>query len=219
MASLFSAIIDDAQRTFPDMPDATALRLVQDIDNRVLQHIPLYKTTEDLTLVSGTREYEINDATVRVWHADYLESSTAQPEALRAVQIEWLNQNVSGWRNSETGTPREYYIDVQLAEVVVGFYPTPGTSTSGGYPTVRLYVSRTRTVAAGDSVPKGLRSEEVYRAGIRWLWCVETRSDQADYWRKVYDDHLNEEHRVWFERMAQAPRNVVPMVPRSAGVV
>ncbi len=219
MASLFSAIIDDAQRTFPDLTDATGLRLVQDIDNRVLQHIPLYKTTEDITLVSGTREYELNDATVRVWHADYLTSSTAQPEALTAVQLEWLNQNVAGWRNSETGTPREYYVDVQLAEVVVGFNPTPDASSSGGYPTVRLFVSRTRTIAAGDSVPKGLRSEEVYRAGIRWLYAVETRSDQADYWKKVYDDHLNDEHRIWFERMAQAPRNIVPFMPRGSGVV
>lgn len=221
MATTFQTIIDDAQRTFQDMPDATALTLVRDIDRRVLQRIPLYKTTEDITLVAGTREYALNEATVRVWHADYLESSTAEPEGLIATQIEWLNQNVPGWRNTEEARPREYYTDYDLSDLKIGFNPIPETSSSGGYPTVRLYVSRIRLSAGlSDTVPKGLTSDEVYKTGLRWLWAQETRLEEAEYWRGLYEKHLLEEEERYFSRTVQAPRQIVPSwFPRGRGVV
>jgi hypothetical protein len=221
MATTFQTIIDDAQRTFNDMPDATALTLVRDIDRRVLQHIPLYKATEDITLVAGTREYALNEATVRVWHAEYLEASNSDPEAMQAVQVEWLNQNVSGWRSTSRGRPREYYTDYNLSDLLIGFNPLPETSTSGGYPTVRCYVSRIRLAAQlTDTVPKGLTSDEVYKTGIRWLWAQETRLEEAEYWRGLYEKHLADEARHYADRLVQAPRSITPSwMPRGRGVV
>lgn len=212
--STFGQIITRAKKgNFNDMETADALEYAQDVHNELMRMWPFNKTTKDLTLVAGTREYALDDNTLRVWSADYIIAEGTQPMGIRGVNIGRLDELRPGWRNDRIrGVPGEFYLDVgedSEDPSIIGFDPCPSISTSGSYPLVRLYVTKRETIVSGDDLPAALSSEMLYIAGIRYRFCMDQRPKDVAAWRQIYRDELASEESVQAVKNARARPEVI----------
>lgn len=201
MSTLVMSVKDKVQRRFPDLTDTIALEYINAVHADILRQLPLVTATEDLTLVAGTQEYALNEETIRVVAAEYLTSGTNR-RALEPTDYDYLNQEQRGWRGLSAGTPSHFYMWRSAGDNVVGLLPKPSTGTSGGYPIVRLHVTRVETLTGGDSLPKGLLTYDAYVYGTQMRFAMDHREYAGEVagLRALYDEAMARERKAFEER-------------------
>lgn len=161
MAVTVQSQIDRLKRMFPDVTTAVALEYLQYANRELCFDIPIYLVEEDITLTSGTQTYAINSDDLRVWAAHYWQSSTYS-RPLTGVTLRGMELRHRGWRNTPASQPTKYVIYNELTVPTLLLFPKPNTTTSGGYPFVRLRVSRYVALTQGGNLPGGLIVPDVY---------------------------------------------------------
>lgn len=201
MAITVASVLARIQRRFPDCSDAVATAYVNEVHQDLLRQLPIVTATEDISLVAGTQEYAYAEATIKIVSAEYFGSATDRHHMF-PTDLDHLNNNEPGWRSRGRGRPTRYYLwRDSSGNGVIGFDPTPVSTTSGGYPLVRLYQTRVETLTGASNLPEGILSAELYVYGAQRRFALDNRAyseevpalmqleKQAyDLERKAYDE-------------------------------
>lgn len=208
-------VIQRLRRQLPDADDTTILDYINEVHDDLLSLVPLNRTEEDISLVANQTEYTLNPSTVRVWEAEYLRSATDR-RPLKGEDITRLALAQPTWRNMPAGVPRRFFIDRDEDEQIVGILPKPNVTTSGGYPIVKLHVTRTETLTRTSNVPVGI-SGDVYVFGAMARFF--TDPNLAEYWNTRYMRQKESDVKKFKFMNVMAPPATAPgWLPRSGRV-
>lgn len=197
---LTSAVIDSFQRTYPQCNDTDALVLYKEVLVEVLAVLQIEGGTEDKTLTSGTREYELtyNPQILNIRAVYYIESATSRTK-LTPVSTDWMDENVSGWRETaDTGTPSKFYIDAPTSsslttegKAVIGLDPIPDTTTGATYPFVRIYGTEYEEPSATSDVPSMIPNVRVLIEGMKRNYASDRDTPEV-YWHysRIFEREL-----------------------------
>lgn len=176
---------------------STALRLALFLETywEVLIQCQVEQDVESFNLTAGTREYEMDydPRMVNVRCVVLVESSTSFTH-LVPRSTDWLDKNVHGWRNTtDRGTPDSFYIEAvdsaavtTEGKIVLGLDPIPDTTTSGGYPVVKVYGTVYEILAATDKIPAIFPNVEVFAAGMRAKYAGARDASRAAMFEEQY---------------------------------
>jgi hypothetical protein len=197
MAYLVSTVIAKVQRRLPDANGTDLLDKVNQIHRHILAEIPeLRRDSLTINVTSGTYEYALGETEFQVDSALWI-TQTGQPNnELLPTNVESLNRSVPQWRTAATATPTQFYISsAQVSgsnSAVLGLYPSPNVSTSGGYPYVQLWgsVLQSSDLTTSDSCLVTLQSSQVYVEGVSFLAAAEIRPQLAGTYKQEFEYQL-----------------------------
>lgn len=197
MAVTVATCISRLQREFDDISQAIAEEYLSLADREILGRLPLREDTEDISLTSGTATYAFSAETViRIRSAEYLKSATVtNRKTLIATSIAELDLTNESWRATQNQEPTHYYLTSTSAGAMrLGLWPTPNTTTSGGYPLVRCYIHRSASLASGGSLPAIIRKPDMYVWCAGWLYAEDYRPfEKAQEMKARFENALREE--------------------------
>src|SRR5687768_9494912 len=114
MAETVATATTKLKRFFPDVTDAIALDLFNDIHSELSEQFALRVTTQELAaLAAGTREYSLPENVLAVWSGVYHSSSSAS-HRLAETSVDELDLEHGNWRSRANGTPRRFYLSADL---------------------------------------------------------------------------------------------------------
>jgi hypothetical protein len=187
---LASGVISSFQRTYPQVSDTDALTIYTEVLLEVLGHLQIEGGTEDVTLTSGTREYELiyNPQILSVRAAYYITGANAATK-LTPVTTDWMDRNISQWRyTTDTSVPDKFYIDSPTSsalttqgKIVIGFDGIPPTTTDT-YPYVRIYGPEFEAPAATSDVPQSIPNVRVLIEGMKRNYASDR--DTTENWQR-----------------------------------
>ena len=200
MALTINALIAQVQRRFPDAQTPNLLSNANSIHRQILSRIPeLRRDTVTLSLVAGQQEYDIAETVYQVNSASYKTgASTTSVVSLMATSVEELDSTSRTWRSDANGPPLQYYLSSNQSTVnseVIGFYPTPDTTTTGGYPLVLMATSNLQPSDLGltDTCLVTLASSQVYVEGVSWLAAIEIRPQMVNAYQSAFESEMDRE--------------------------
>jgi hypothetical protein len=178
-----------------------ALEYINEVHADLLRQLPLVTATEDLSVTSGTQEYAINEATVRIVAAEWVTSATER-RSLVVTDYDYLNSEEPNWRRRSAGTPSRVYLWRSATDYVVGIDPKPNTTTSGGYPVLRLHATRVGTLTATGSLPKGIINKDVYAYGAMLRFAMDNRTyaDEVPTLKALFEEAVTAERKAYSDR-------------------
>lgn len=184
-------IVSAVQRRLPDAPSQTCVLLTNLVHRELLADIPelrLDSLTQNLT--SGTGEYNIAEPVFQVLEA-YYQTAANTSSQLSPITIEGLNAMVPTWRTDATGTPLYFYLSSNQASAnseVIGLYPVPNTTTSAGYPILKMDISELESsdLTLTSTVFVTLQSPKVYIEGVSYMLAEEIRPQVANAYKAEY---------------------------------
>lgn len=188
----------DIRSTFRAMvgdPDAYFFTAAQVLSwaNRGLRDLAQYAQYRDKridkTVLMASEGVNLGSDVLRIWRAEGTVQGTYQ--ALYPTTKTHLVKSYRYWFNV-TGTPRNYYLDLQRAssDTVVGLYPIPASSTDFYFycHVVPTEVSDGDTAAEVD-VPNWAVASVLYYM-LYQAYSADTKLqdfDRADFWKLMYD--------------------------------
>lgn len=211
VASVFTRV----RRAFNDASDTVLLEYAQEVNDDIFTELDIKQDTEDISLAAGTIEYVLDEDIRKVLSAELRKSATD----IRPLRAIGKSQLKGAWRDGPRGDPGRFYTAGNSSGTrVVGFTPTPITTTSGGYPIVRLYVTRTSTLTALGNLPLGMRSSDVYVFGINRRLCADSKRDEEAYWHEKYLEQLAKERALFWSQNVDSPPSMIPPMSNAGPV-
>ena len=200
MANLLASdVIDGAQRTYPKLTDTDGLVLYKEVLQEVLSFLQIEQGTEDHNLTDGTREYELTyDPQIIGDIVVYYISDSSTAVRLTPVSTDWMDDHVDQWRTTtDTGTPNKFYIDSPTSaalttqgKIVIGLDPIPDTTTSAGYPIIRIYGVEYEEPSATSDVPQSIPNVRVLIEGIKRNYAMDRDPERYPLFNKTFRDEL-----------------------------
>lgn len=200
MSETVANVIASLRRRIPTITPDDALEYINRVHEDLSAMLPLRQDTEDVSLTDGTREYSLDEDIVQIWDAEYRTSAT-EGHQMKQTSVPDLVLDRAAWRLAVDGKPFEYYIWGNTTGKVVGFFPTPETTTTSGYPIVRLYVSRRNTLTLSDSLPQTILNKQVYVEGAAWYYCADFKPDMESFYDRRYQEHKIRLKRFYYSQM------------------
>lgn len=201
-------IIDEAKLDFPDETDTRALSDLQTIWDDLCWRYALIEASADISLTAGTREYSLPTDFLTAYSATYYTSAT-QSRRLTGTHRDAKDELQREWRDDASGTPREYY--VRVAGGVIGFYPTPNTTTAT-YPKVTLYYTKRQDLLVGTTLSGNLPSYQACVEGLRYRMAVRTSDARAAVYRNEYMAQIRRLD-TWLNGTTEFKPSVKPSLP------
>jgi hypothetical protein len=122
-------VTDFTTRVHRQCSAATALRLLNEIDEVILSAIPLRRDSVDYAVTESVREWDLDENILRVW-AVRLWTGPASFEYLKLTDCDTLDLSENpDWRLEEDGQPREAYEFADMSSGQFGINPAPDSST------------------------------------------------------------------------------------------
>ena len=218
-------VVADFNLRYPDVGTTAAERLLNMVHKRIISRLAIRETTRDISLTDGTREYDLNEADTHIRAAYYIRSATAGDyKELIPRSVDWMDEFNDGWRAStDESEPNEYYvaslIDSDTSKKRIGFHQIPPTTTSGGYPVVRLYVVQNATLSGADTIPADLLDSQIYLDGMSWLYAKEQGLPSEQKWFQDFEFQIHQ-NRAHIDRMNRHDPNIFyPSWASGQGVV
>lgn len=128
MARTAQDVVNEFLRVHPEAGSDRALQYLNEIDEIILQAIPLRRSFVDLALVSGTYEYDLDETILRVWGAQLYTSAT-EFRKLAGTNIDRLDLDTPNWRGNGAGDVLKWYETASMTSGQIGFTPAPDAST------------------------------------------------------------------------------------------
>jgi len=208
-----STVITRAQRIFKDLQSATIVDYANEVHDDLCRKVPQILATEDITLVAAQQEYTLLEASLQIYHAEYWTSATYRVP-LNAFDVTAWDIQSPNWRAVPQGQPTFYAAWRNSTDNVLVLHPKPATATTGGYPMVRLYVSRGETLTSSGNLPKGISSADVYVFGIAMRYAADRVPSKFAFYEKRYEKALSAEIRAKQINIKAPPQKVNQHVPR-----
>lgn len=189
-----ATIITRFLERYPEAGNTRAVQLFQKAFNWAMDIAAPRYSTITVNLVAGTNEYTLDTDVLRVQTVEYLFSATWSNK-LEAVTIDELDVTVIGWRNF-SGQPIKYYALSEASGNTainrVGLYPNPQTTTSGGYPALRLSCNLVDDFGTSDTLPPVLRDENAILSRMYYFNCVDLYPKDAALYKQLSDSFGDE---------------------------
>jgi hypothetical protein len=205
-----NSIVTEVQAAFPDATATQIISHMNKVDRYLASKIRLRASTITVNLTSA---YALSDTIVRIYSVRYVRSSSASNSfMLKAEDMSGLDIKYPNWRSWPNSEPRFYSFDVDSAGAFsLLLAPTPNTTTSGGYPVVYVYASLGGTLSAGGDIPNKIMQSDVYKFGACYYFAMETRREEAGFWKNLYDQALQHEINLEMGRSTQkGPEVYIP---------
>lgn len=188
MATLVSTVTAAATQMFNDLTPTKVLELMNAAHFKICRHVKLYQdTVVDTNLTAGTRYYTFDPDIARVWSAYYVTGANSYSQLIETSSDE-LDYRETGWRMQANATPYrwgqegpQFFVD-----------PIPDTTTSGGYPIVRMYTQKRVTLALSDSMPAMIDYYDAWTDEIGFQWAKQKHRDQQEGLRLQAHRSLND---------------------------
>jgi hypothetical protein len=218
-AETVANVLTDARIACVDLADdADTLRWLNVVHRNLVEEFRLVTTSIDLTLTTTSREYSLGDQYTSIWSAEYRSSATATPIPVSPTSVDELDSDYGAWRDSRQSEPRFFYQYTDLnGAAVVGFDRLPSVATSGGYPTVRLYVSQYAALTAVGSIPASVRDYKVYVWGLCCEFAKMRKRDELPVWQQLYEDAKNQLGVYVMRRQRNNDPKIIPMLRAGVG--
>ena len=192
---LCSDIIAGFRRTYPQVSATVdGLTLYQEALLEVLALLQIEEGSEDFNLTDGTREYEkVYNPDLFSIRAAYYITDASTAVKLKAVDTDWMDENISVWRyTTDTGTPDKFYVGSPTSaalttqgKIVLGLDPIPDTTTTGGYPIVRIYGPEYEEPAVTSDVPQSITHPRVLIECMKKNYASDR--DSTENWQRFRD--------------------------------
>lgn len=200
-----NTIVADVQGAFPD---ATATEIIEDlnkVDRHLATRIRLRTNTLTVSLTAQDDTYAVSDSVARVWSARYVKSATRNDSyPLQAEDVSSMDIKHPSWRSWAYGKPKYFILDADSnGDPMLILAPCPDTTTSGGYPNVKLEVTIGGTLAAGGNTPAKIQLPDVYKWGACYYYCADRHREEAAYYKALYDQAMRYEVELELNRMTQ----------------
>ena len=204
-------------RRYPAVDIPTALDLLDQVNRDLHGDLPLTRgVEEDLSVTSGTNEYALADDVTGVLSARWVNSATdGDWRVLEPCDPDILDQDDPGWRARDDSTPHSYY----LSGSYFGLVPTPGETTTGGYPKVVQVLRKATALTQSGNFPGAIRDVSVYVEGACAKWAeqegLETLPRHIELYEqkvKALSRFLNNRNKSLRRQMA--PRSLFNLRPR-----
>lgn len=166
----FQEVIDRARETHASLPEAKALVYAEEVYRELVAQTEIGRQQVSLSLVAGTRDYALPAGVVNiiraVYHSEvdnYFEIYPKSEEVIEELRQSYRVGN-------ESGDPQYFaLIHVQDTGIKprIRFEPIPDTTTSSGYPVVKLEVNVIASVFdANTTIPELVPNPDVFVDGI-----------------------------------------------------
>ena len=163
-------IVDQAMASYGTLSSANALIYAQDVWDEITFDLRVLQDDRDISLVAGTPEYSLTGLFIRrIYSATYYLNATQSWE-LRAVQKRSLDLSSPGFRVQANSDPSRFYSETKedgTGVMAVGLDPKPPTTTSGGYPILKIWAAKNSTLALATVLPDAIDSMQPILSGIR----------------------------------------------------
>lgn len=198
MADTVQTVIADAINSFSDLSQTKAVAYMNIIHKRLVHELGIRNTSKTVNMVDGTQEYAIGATVVEVLLVTYQKTAT-ESWPLAHTSITELDLDEPTWRVDLTeGDPQRYYIVPRVATTTDAFYvgllPIPDTTTSAGYPKLRIdYRDDTDFTVAGiatETIPGSIIESTVYSHGIRWQHATRMHPEKAEFYYTAFVEAL-----------------------------
>lgn len=154
-----SEIRTEFMQRAPDSPVTTAQMDLwsQRGVNHIARLLKLFPTSGDINLVASTQSYDLLTNFTLFLKLNlkggvlYYDGTDYSP--LKQVNRSWLDQNVQGWENSDTGTPKACFKE----GLTLFLYPTPSSTLTAGLKV--YYYSKPTQMTADSSEPFNSRGD------------------------------------------------------------
>lgn len=204
-------IISLTRRHFESFDDQEALTYLQAVHNKILRLVRVKPDEEyDQALTAGVGEVALDPLISRIWSATYVTSADdARPLYPRSVdELDWQTKGL--WRSQPAGTPMWY--DERAGRLIL--YPTPDTTTIGGFPIVALTVQKTDELSLGSSLPIAVDEYDAWVYGVCRKYAAEKARDQFGDFDGLYRRALNDLIAFSEGKSARQMPNIQANVPR-----
>lgn len=195
MSDTISTIVGRVQNRLGDLVTARGIDIANVVHREILSHIPelrriAHSSPTSISLTASTKEYALTEGIMQV---DYVQYRTAAGTAVKLAEmgIEDMNKVVADWRSAAAGTPTQFYLTANSTNggaSMIGFHPTPDTTTSGGYPVAEVFgaIAESSALVAGDTISQLLPHSQVYTEGISYYAAHELRPEAAMAYYNTY---------------------------------
>ena len=197
--------IERVSRRYDDASENAILDYFNEADRELKVMLPMSEDTEDLTLVAGQSEYALDENILTVESAEFQRSAT-DIRQLRGVD---KRQLPGGFRHETTGDPTRFYLAYNASTMVIGLVPAPSAATSGTYPRVRLYVSRSGTLTALGNLPYAVNAD-YYVFYANWRLSLDRKLDDSNFWKEQFVEARKSEIAINWARNKQDPPSITP---------
>jgi hypothetical protein len=197
-------VIAKFQYYYPQCDSTKAGSLFDDAYAEAAQTLQFRNGEQIITLVAGQREYDFDNKTFRIEECYYEDSSNIGSFfILNPTSLDELAVTYSGFRNvSPNNIPNLYYIGTaengNSSKTVIGFYPAPAQTSSGGYPRIRLYGTNMVALSGSDNLPTVLLNDKYFMYKMCKDWSVIVNDGRWQEWQVhetrewiANQDHIN----------------------------
>lgn len=220
MAYTVQQVVDLATKAYADLNDTEALAYANEAWLDICRAVEIVTSSLDVSITAGQREYDLADAILKGWSANYYVSADSWFE-LQPTNKGELDASKKGWRAHGTGIPKYFYLSPKeddTGKIVMGLYPTPNTTSVGGppaYPLIKLVVTKTTTLSLATTLPEALDTRHVLAAGIRAKHAYDGRHEGWQDEAIVFNQLIAELQHNLHSLVPSAPPTVAPGVQQT----
>ena len=177
----FLSHFNDAGQNVPS--NTYALGLLNTTHKVLCADIGLFESAQfTINLVAGQQYYALDDTIARLLAVYYAAAAGVYPMYVEESSEDILDETVPGWRSSviQAAPPSQYFTDGNM----LGLYPTPSTSTSGGYPVLQLFTKAVTTLTYSGNLPSQVYTDNAWVYGMCELHAERKQPDQLERMHK-----------------------------------
>jgi hypothetical protein len=219
----------DAQNT----NNTKILALMQEADMWLSSILPYRHDTFDLTLTANDNDIlfsafpagaggHAGSEITRIYQAVYIRSANdGDYKELAGKDVMWMNKNYGpSWRLGIAGEPSIYSIDAGATGRVFYLAQKPNTTTSGGYPLVRVFASCHKVLTFGTSMVLAydLPSAEPFLACMCEAWARVNDRPSVAGWRETKQKAANDARAYLYGYIEQDNASILPSFYPMGGI-
>lgn len=191
MSFSVATIVAGVQRVYSMLQSADVVSYLNEVRPDILRRLRLRNTTQTINLTAGTREYAVTTPMLGATAVEYSRSAAAwDTRILEPTNLETLDITTPAWRAVSDSEPRAYYFTDSVSGPVIGLYPAPHLSTTGGYPLLRIRYLDSNTLAGGDTVFDNVLSPMVYVHAVCKRYAEDRGLDDLALRMKLFADEM-----------------------------
>jgi hypothetical protein len=213
MPDTVNTIVAKVQERFADATSTAVIDYVNRVHRDVLGVIPeTARRTEVINLVANQAGYALPNDTIEVALVLYVTDANTAAKLTRTSEDKLIEEQPT-WEFDAAATPTQFFVQGDNTSqnggnLTLYLHPKPPTTTTGGFPILRCYLSDCKTLVGADSLPEGLATYDVYLEGAAYYTAHALRgpSEAAAYWTS-YQTELARCRQRWTAMQPQTPQS------------
>lgn len=191
MSFSVASIVAGVQRVYSMLQSADVVGYLNEARPDILRRLRLRNTTQTLNLTAGQSEYAITTPMLGATAVEYVRSGGASDvKVLEPTNVETLDITNPSWRTVAATEPRSYYFSDSVSGPVVGLFPAPHLSTSGGYPLIRIRYLDCNALSGGDTVYDNVLSPMIYVHAVCKRYAEDRGLEDLALRMKLFSDEM-----------------------------